>query len=158
MVIIGVTILVTTYQSPSSNHHNELEGYVISVVDGDTLTLNTPDKSKVRVRLAKIDAPEKKQTHGIESRQRLREIAYNASIQCRIQDIDKYGRAVAECFNGNVNVNLAMVEGGFAWFYRDYGHGDKDYDKAEARAKQGKLGLWANNDPVAPWEYRKNLH
>ncbi len=67
---------------------------------------------------------------------------------------DKYGRTVAVIFKGNTNINLEMVKKGCAWNYMYYNKSLYTIF-AQITAKNKKAGLWADNNPQAPWDYRK---
>ena len=53
---------------------DELRGKVVSIADGDTITVLDADKKQHKVRLNGIDAPEKKQAFGAKSKARLGEL------------------------------------------------------------------------------------
>ena len=61
------------------------------------------------------------------------------------------------CISGDpvpVYVNLDMIKKGYAWYYPFDGE-NPEYKQAEQEAKEAKLGLWADKNPIAPWEWRK---
>lgn len=136
-----------------------LSASVVTVQDGDTITVNQVGK-KIKVRLSCIDAAELAQTpYGQSAKKRLQALLPSGTIiNLRIVDQDRYGRTVAEVFKGNLSINLAMVQEGQAVIYRQYFGGcrqDKEkYEQAESRAKQGRLGLWHQKNPVMPWAFR----
>ena len=69
---------------------------------------------------------------------------------------DRYGRLVATVLLADgTNVNLHMVEKGWAWWYRRYAPENKDMQAAQTRAQEARRGLWADDDPVAPWDWRR---
>ena len=53
------------------------------------------------------------------------------------------------------NLNHKIVEEGFAWWFRRYAPHDTVLEKLESEARAARRGLWAQADPVAPWEWRK---
>ena len=55
---------------------------------------------------------------------------------------------------GNTNINLEMVKKGCAWNYMYYNKSLYTIF-AQITAKNKKAGLWADNNPQAPWDYRK---
>jgi len=69
----------------------ELRGLVVGVHDGDTLTLLTPEKRQVKVRLAEIDTPESRQPYGTRARQALAEMAFRQEARV-VVDTNRYGR------------------------------------------------------------------
>ncbi|NPE55911.1 thermonuclease family protein [Dickeya dadantii] len=123
------------------------------VIDGDTFVLVNEKGEEKKIRLACIDAPEKDQYFGIYAKNYLNDkLAGKDNIVVNIIDIDKYGRYIA--FVGDDgNVNKDMVRNGYAWVYRQYCH-DPSYLNLEVDAKKKKIGLWENDNPIPPWEWR----
>ena len=72
-----------------------------------------------------------------------------------VKDTDRYGRTVGVVYKGNVNVNHRLVKSGYAWWYKKYAPFDDDLRMAEERARINKLGLWAEPNPIPPWEWRR---
>lgn len=126
---------------------------VIGIADGDTLTI-LQDNRPVKLRLANVDAPEKSQPFGQRARQSLSDLCWNRDAQYETQDTDRYGRTVAVVTCGGVEVNRAQVERGMAHVYPKYNK-DRSLPAVQERAREERRGLWADRDPVAPWEYRK---
>lgn len=126
---------------------------VIGIADGDTLTLLV-DKKPLKIRLANIDAPEKKQAFGQRSRQSLSALCWAKDATYQTQDIDRYGRTVAVVTCDGVEANRAQVERGMAWVYPKYNK-DRGLPELQEAAKAAQRGLWADKEPVAPWEWRK---
>lgn len=129
-------------------------GKVIGVLDGDTIELLTPDRRSVRIRLAQIDAPEKAQPFGQRSKQSLSELVFGKNVSIQIETTDRYGRTVGRVFLDGTDVNLEQVRRGMAWAYRQY-LTDQGVLMAEEVARNLKLGLWSEPNPVPPWEYRR---
>ncbi|MGL5620883.1 thermonuclease family protein, partial [Cetobacterium sp.] len=69
---------------------------------------------------------------------------------------DQYGRIVGVVYYNGMNINLYMLETGNAWWYKQYSKHNVEFGIAEEKAKLGKLGLWRESNPTAPWIYRKN--
>ena len=133
-----------------------LTGRVVGVADGDTFTLLLAGSRQMRVRLDQIDAPERAQAWSTRSREMLSDLLDAGPVSVRIEDTDRYGRSVARVYAGDVDVNMAMVEQGGAWAYRQYMR-DPAFLRAEAKARREKRGLWSmpERDTVAPWEFRR---
>ena len=127
---------------------------VIAIADGDTLTLLV-QTLPVKIRLANIDAPEKKQPFGRWSKQSLSDLCWQKDAQYEAQTIDHYGRTVAVVTCDGVEVNRAQVERGAAWVYTKYNK-DDSLPIVQTRAKINKLGLWADSLSVPPWEWRRS--
>lgn len=133
-----------------------LEGKVVSVADGDTLTLltGTADKHQVKIRLHGIDSPEGDQPFGQESGEALKDLVLNEMVQVTPVDQDRYGRTVGVVFLQGANVNHRLVEQGWAWHFVRYAPDDRELAAAEAEARREKRGLWAGDNPIPPWEWR----
>ncbi len=126
---------------------------IVGVADGDTLTV-LRDNAPYKVRLANIDAPEKKQAFGARSRQSLSALCYGKEATIRQHSHDRYGRVVATVYCDGVDVNRRQVELGMAWVYVKYNM-DRSLPPVEMNARRGGQGLWADPDPVPPWLYRQ---
>ncbi|MES2183972.1 MAG: thermonuclease family protein [Pseudomonadota bacterium] len=130
---------------------------VIGISDGDTLTARCgPPGSyeQVRVRLAAIDAPEKKQPYGQRSRATLARLCFQHQATIRSQGRDRYGRTVADVECQDMDAGKAQVRAGMAWVYHQYAKGRGYLQRAEDEARGERLGLWADSAPVPPWEFR----
>lgn len=126
---------------------------VIGISDGDTMTLKV-DGHPLKIRLANIDAPEKKQAFGQKSKESLSEMCWGKDAQYEAQSIDRYKRTVAVVTCGGYGVNREQVRRGMAWIYTKYNR-DPFYVTIQDVAKQKKRGLWSDTAPVPPWEFRK---
>jgi len=132
-----------------------LEGKVVGIADGDTLTVLDDTKTQHKVRLLAIDAPESKQPAYQLSKQALSKKVFGKQVQVRWRDKDAYGRLLELLkTEGHSNVNLEMVSEGWAWHFVRYSKA-KSFAAAEAKAREEQLGLWASADAVAPWDWRK---
>lgn len=128
---------------------------VIGISDGDTMTLLV-DNKPLKIRLANIDAPEKKQAFGQKSKESLSDICWNTDATYETQTVDRYGRAVAVVFCNGIQANTEQVRKGMAWVYPKYNK-DSMLPAIETYARDRNLGLWSDRDPVAPWEFRNQL-
>lgn len=134
-----------------------LSGYVVAIADGDTFTLLTEQKQQVKIRLFGIDCPEKKQPFGNVAKQKLSALIFNKNVVAKQIDIDRYKRTVAIVYdNENKCVNEEMLKSGLAWHYVKYDN-NANWQQLENNARQNKIGLWADNNPVAPWQWRANM-
>lgn len=135
---------------------------VLQVSDGDTVTLEV-DEGKVRCRLYGIDAPEKKQSYGEDSRRYLMQIVLGKKVVYEIKGTDMYRRSI--CIlkvvhaQGEFVVNEQMLKMGMAWAYVQYlkkNRADlKKYLELQTSAIKNGFGLWQDSNPQAPWEYRR---
>jgi endonuclease YncB( thermonuclease family) len=128
---------------------------VIVVMDGDTVML-LRDREKLKVRLANIDAPEKDQPYGKQSRESLQEMVGKRQVQIDTQAVDQYGRIVGLISVDGRSVNQEQVKRGMAWDYSHF-HTNRTYLGLQSGAQQARRGLWAQDNPQPPWQWRK-LH
>lgn len=109
------------------------------------------------VRLRGIDAPEKDQPFGKESGDMLASMVQGKMVSVKAMDIDRYGRLTGYVFCGGKNINLKQVQAGMAWSYKEYldrPYVSEFYD-FERIARKSRLGLWQQDNPIPPWEWRK---
>lgn len=92
----------------------ELVGPVVAILDGDTIDVLV-DRQPIRVRLAQIDAPEKRQAFGTRARQTLAGLVFRQSVTVEEAGRDRYGRVIGAVYVSGVSVNAQMVELGMAW-------------------------------------------
>lgn len=130
-----------------------LSGMVVSVADGDTLTVLDGSNSQIKVRLNGIDAPERGQPFGTKARDRLAELTAGKTVAVNGSKRDRYGRTLGRVEVEGQDVNRQMVLDGMAWHYKQYSD-DQRLADAEAAARAAKRGLWADAAPVPPWEWR----
>lgn len=136
-----------------------ISGRVVSVSDGDTITVLDANKVQHKIRLAGIDAPERTQAFGQRSRESLAELVANQAVIVETNKQDRYGRYVGKVLIDGQDVNVEQIRRGLAWFYRQYEQelSDSDrqrYDRAEIEARESRRGLWVDKRPVAPWDLR----
>lgn len=130
-----------------------LSGAVTVVIDGDTLTVVDDSKTRHRIRLAGIDAPQAKQPFGLSSARALARLCYKkpAKVEWRTKE---RGFLVGEVTCDGVEVNAEQVRRGMAWVSpRQTGPGSALYE-LEAYARLRKVGLWADDQAIPPWEWR----
>jgi endonuclease YncB( thermonuclease family) len=137
-----------------------LQGKVIGVADGDTVTLLDAQKNQHKIRLQGIDAPEKAQAFGNKSKQSLHEMVHGKEVFVDVQKKDKYGRSVGKILVNQTDACLEQIKRGMAWHYKQYANEqspeDRDvYAQAESTARAQSLGLWKDKSPTPPWEFRK---
>jgi endonuclease YncB( thermonuclease family) len=132
---------------------------VLSIGDGDTIRVRQGGRA-LTVRLACIDAPETAQSPwGQQVRRTLQQrLPIGRPVTLKVKTTDRYGRTVAEVVS-DININLAMVEDGQAFAYRQYlgGCDAKAYLDAELRASRRRLGVWqVEGGMTRPWDFRRS--
>jgi micrococcal nuclease len=154
------------YKAPGYRY--EIRGKVVSVADGDTVTLLEPGNRQSIIRLADIDAPESYknvskpgQPFSKASKQALSGMVFGKEIVARCHETDKYQRNVCRLFvpasGGELDVNMQMTLAGMAWantadprYLRD-----RSILGAQESARGGRLGVWSQPGAQAPWEWRR---
>lgn len=124
------------------------------VYDGDTVTL-TSEKTKTKIRLYGIDAPEIAQPYGKESRNHLRKKILYKNVEVKVNGKDRYKRTIGTIFLDGENINLWMIKSGFAWHYKQYCK-DKVFAIAERNAKNKKIEMWKTDNLQRPDLFRKD--
>ena len=136
-----------------------LQGRVIGVSDGDTITVLDTTNHERKIRLAGIDAPEKSQAFGARSKQNLSSLTFGKTVVVDWNKTDKYGRTIGKVIANGQDANLSQIKAGLAWHYKDYEKEQsaidrKEYANAEIAARAQRLGLWLDAKPVPPWDFR----
>lgn len=137
-----------------------LTGKVVGISDGDTITVLDATKTEHKVRLMGIDAPEKSQDFGSQSKRALSNYIYQQEVAVEYKKLDKYKRKVGKVIFEGKDICLSMIELGMAWHYKDYekeqSKTDRDlYSQAELKARNEKRGLWQTGNAVAPSIFRQ---
>ncbi len=134
----------------------DFKAKVVRIIDGDTVEV-LHEKTVIKIRLEHIDSPEirSRQPFGNRAKQAVSGLCFNQNIIVGWKgQKDRYGRYIAVLWNEKgENVNKEMVRLGMAWHYKKYSK-DKSYDLLEKEARKNKIGLWADPNPVPPWEWR----
>ena len=146
---ISLVFLLIMVLSPQSIR----KGKVLSVKDGDTIVIEDRRGDCRIVRLNGIDAPEMSQDYGKEARNFLSGLCLNENVSFREISKDRYGRTVALVEKDGKDISEEMLEAGYAWCY--YSAGSPSYNQAMKKAQKQKVGLWYEQTPEAPWNYRK---
>lgn len=145
---------------------------VVGVSDGDTITARcgtAGEYEQIKVRFNGIDAPEKRQPFGQRAKEALSDLVYMKEAALDCPKTDRYGRSVCKVMVApasaprgpkTLDAGLAMVTVGMAWWYRAYAREQSaeergQYEFAETEAKAKRVGLWRDEEPVAPWDWRK---
>lgn len=151
--LIGMLLIAALLAALPAYAGQPFNGRVVGIADGDTLTVLT-DSTPRKVRLAEIDAPEKKQAFGERAKQSLSDLCFNADAEVSPGVTDRYGRTVARVRCAGVDASLYQVSNGLAWAYTSY-LTDPAIATAERAARDSGTGLWVDTEPTPPWLYRK---
>jgi endonuclease YncB( thermonuclease family) len=133
----------------------DIRGKVVSVHDGDTLTV-VIDRRQVKVRLTDIDAPELGQPFGTRSRQSLSEMCFGKEAALEVRGQDRFRRTLAQVSCAGTNANAEQVRRGYAWTFVRYTGPNSPLYALENEARTNRRGLWADPASIPPWEWRRN--
>jgi len=133
-----------------------IKGKVISIADGDTITV-LQDSKQYKIRLYGIDTPEKKQDFGQRAKQFTSSMVFKKQVKVVAYDIDRYGRTVGLVYIGGKCLNEELIKNGFAWVYKKYCSESfcNQWLQLEREARVNKLGLWTYDNPIPPWDFRR---
>jgi len=154
--IFALFLLVLSCTSNSAT----LQGKVVGVADGDTITVLDATNTQHKIRLQGIDAPEKAQAFGQKSKQSLHQLVHSKQVTVDFDKKDKYGRTVGKVVLNGTDICLEQIKLGMAWHYKQYASEqtaiDREiYSKAELAARSDAFGLWKDKNPMPPWDFRK---
>ena len=130
-------------------------GKVVGIMDGDTFKLLTKDSTLIKVRLANIDCPEKKQPFSVKAKQFVSDAIFGKSVTINVIKKDRYRRYISNViYNDSLILNHELVRHGLAWHYVKYSK-DPILQGLEDEARLNKIGLWQDKDPIPPWDWRE---
>ena len=152
--IIILFCVINVHYAIGNELPEEFYGKVIKVTDGDTIHIKSKNISKIKVRLAGIDAPELKQPYGKKSKKILGNLIFNKKVKIKKVGVDRYGRVIGIVIKENLDVNHFLVINGHAWCYDHYNE-RAIIKTAESIAKRNKIGIWQQQNPIPPWKWRK---
>ena len=126
---------------------------VVRIVDGDTLVVLNDANEQIKIRLEGIDTPEKGQPFGTKAKDMLGDLTFGKTATVAVTGQDWFGRTLGYIIADGVNANAAMIENGMAWHYVKYNK-DEELAALQQQTQAVGLGLWADANPVAPWDWR----
>lgn len=133
----------------------EFTARVVGVTDGDTLRVLHAGRAET-VRLQGVDAPEKRQAYGDRAKRFTADLTFDRTVTVRTTGRDRNGRLLGEVvLPDGRSLNQELVRAGYAWWFRRYSRDDR-LARLEEEARTGRRGLWADQAPEAPWDYRVN--
>ena len=128
---------------------------VVGIKDGDTVVVLDSLNNQITLRLAEIDCPEKNQPFGTKAKQFTSEEIYRKEIKYIVTDIDRYGRSIAMIYYDNGKyLSAQLLKNGLAWHYKRYSS-SVELSNYEEKSKMDKVGLWIDDNPTPPWDWRK---
>ncbi len=141
-------------QSASVEPGQTFSGLVVDVTDGDTFDVRRSIGGTVTIRLHGVDAPESAQSYGTAATRAAQQYVGGESVQVSVEEIGRYGRAVARVEVGGADLGAMLIRRGLAWHYRQYAPNATEYARLQRQARNAGRGLWSQANPTAPWEWR----
>lgn len=140
---------------------DSFSGRVVGVSDGDTVTVLVRGHDQYRIRIEGIDAPEKKQAFGQKAKAMMSALVFGKDVAVEWSKKDRYGRTLGVVLVNGQDAGLELLRAGLAWHYKQYQREqspeDRErYSEAEESARAARIGLWAESEPVPPWEWRRS--
>jgi endonuclease YncB( thermonuclease family) len=135
----------------------QFSGKVVGITDGDTISVMHNGRAE-KIRLYGVDCPEKGQPYGTKAKQFISQLVFGKEVTVKDYGLDntRSRRTLGDIVlpDGRV-VNEELLRAGFAWWYRKYVPNRLDLAALEEEARTAKRGLWADKDPMPPWEWRR---
>ncbi len=153
LAIVSAALQTAHAEDEKSTEINTTKGTVTKVIDGDSIVIKTDDGEE-SIFLDGIDAPEYNQDGGPEATSFLRKLIKDEEVEVKWEKRDKFKRILGTVFLKDENVNVQMVAKGWAWHYKMFNK-SKELEDAQKEAKSGKLGIWKEDEPKAPWDFRR---
>ncbi len=157
----GILLTLISFLAPiiSPAQTNSYYGHVVSVSDGDSITVLDRQLREHKIRLNGIDAPEAGQEFSQASRRHLAKLVFGREVLVIWQMTDRYERELAKIMVDRMDINLEQLRAGMAWYFREYERDvpeedRENFDAAEREARSERRGLWQQLNPLPPWEYR----
>lgn len=137
-----------------------LQGHVVGVTDGDTITVLDSDRRQHKIRIAGVDAPEKSQPYGQRAKEAMSALVYGKQVDVEWRKLDRYGRTIGVVTADEKDVGLELLRAGLVWHYKKYQSEQTSasrgiYAATEDQARRERLGLWADKNRIPPWEWRR---
>jgi micrococcal nuclease len=152
--ILGLLLLPLLAQA------EQFTGKVVGIRTGDTLSVLRKGRV-VQVRLYGVACPERRQAFGAQARQFTRDVAFRQTVAVVVDAVameatNRRGQLIAavQLPNGQ-DLSQALVQAGYAWHDTQYAPHDKRLAQLQAEAQAAQRGLWADANPVPPWEWRQ---
>lgn len=158
---IFLFFLLFLFFSPSALlGSSTLEGVCVRVADGDTITIQTPEGEKKKIRFYGIDCPEKGQDFGSVARKFIVTKTLHKKVIIQVVGKDRYKRIIGLVWtadNPDETLQEQLLKEGLTWVYPQYCKEDfcRKWQSLEGKARHNKKGLWQKSDFEPPWKWRK---
>lgn len=132
-----------------------LYGRVDRVEDGNTCEVVLDGGRRVTVRFWGVDAPEWDQPFGLRATEIVREVAAEEPVRIEVVERDRGGHLVGRVQTYDLNVGRTLLRNGYAWYAEQYAPEATVLSHLEKRARRKERGLWEQDNPIPPWQWRK---
>ncbi|MDD7887100.1 thermonuclease family protein [Flavivirga sp. 57AJ16] len=156
-----ISVVFITFQSlvlivDNQIQDKEILGKIVGITDGDTFKLLKKDSVLIKIRIANIDCPEKKQPYSEKAKQFTSQAIFNKNIKLESLKKDLYGRFICHViYDDSLNLGHELLKQGLAWRYIKYSK-DSYLKDLEDLARSNKVGLWQDEHAIPPWKWRDN--
>ena len=155
LTVLAFILILNCYSKNNIAVHSEVNGKVVKIVDGDTYDVLLDNLVTKRIRMEGIDAPERGMPFYKVAKDYLGTLCFGKVVRIEQTSTDRYGRAIAKTFTADGReLGLLMIEAGYAWHFKKYSS-EMQLANAEIEARNKRVGLWVDEMPMAPWEWRK---
>lgn len=135
--------------------YSQIYGRIIKVFDGDTVLLLDNENNQLKIRVADIDCPEYKQPFSKVAKKFTSKQIFGKYVRVLSKGKDKYGRVIGFIkYDSNKDLSEELLKNGLAWHYSRYSTSEY-FIILETQAKENRIGLWVQDNPIAPWNYRR---
>ena len=152
------SLLLLVFSGSTQAVDRQLPGRVLRVIDGDSLVLDVRG-SHYHVELADIDAPELNQPWGHAAADWLRRSLTGRFVVIHSSGTVKQHPVKGRLIARNRDIGLDLLYEGLAWCTQravtEFPNQGRQYREAEAAAREARRGLWMDEHPIPPWEWRK---
>lgn len=135
------------------------------VSDGDTANFKT-EYGIVDVRYWGVDTPESEwpgrwpaQAYSADAKRYNQKQLGNGkdegTVTIHFTGDKTYKRCVGEVFVNGKSLSLGLIENGYGWWNAKYAPSYVELKQAQAKAMNSKKGLWSDENPETPWDYRR---
>ncbi|MGH9927791.1 MAG: thermonuclease family protein [Pyrinomonadaceae bacterium] len=142
----------------SSGSAASLEGKVMEVVDGEDIVVLSQGHL-VKIKLVGAASPELNQSYAGIARQHLADLVLNKYVVVRYWSLrDAY--IVGQVLLQSADIGAQMIRDGVSWYNKADAASLSElerevYQASEDTARRERRGLWQDESPVPPWDFRK---
>lgn len=160
--LLGLVLTLTANLAFAAGAHAPWaeKGTFVSAPDGDSVTVATVGRGRVKVRIAGVDTPERGQAYWRAAKAHLVAFVSQPGLTLSCYKTDQYQREVCRVSTPAGDLGASLLSAGLAWHYKRFQEEQPQaeqalYTRLEQRARERKLGLWQDKSPMPPEECRR---